>query len=156
MAPNSTSNPRSRNFQRIDNKCSLPLQYIKQQYVLDNKDKLTYKIHRKDVYDDYARFMKKNDKVAVMSSTNFYKALSEFGIVNTKSNGKLPYTFEYDVLLGMFKKHNIISEDELSMLEGDDDVDSDDDSCGRDSVVFRIEKYKQRIAELEKMLQKKK
>ena len=39
----------------VDNKCPLPLQYIKQQYVLDNKDKLTHKIHRKDVYDDYAR-----------------------------------------------------------------------------------------------------
>ena len=49
---------------------------------------------------------------------------------------------------------------ELSVMECNDvadvdgDVDGDDDSCGRDSVVFRIEEYKQRIAELEKMLQK--
>ena len=138
----------------VDNRCPLPIQYIKQMYVLNNKEKLEYKIHRLDVYNAYVSYMKKNEKYTIPSSTNFYKILREHDIVNTKSNGKLPYTFVYDELLSMLKKFNFISEDELSIIEANDLDDKDIDTSNRDEIVFAIGKYKQRIAELEKMLSK--
>ena len=80
--------------------------------------------------------------------------MREHDIVNTKSNGKLPYTFVYDELLNMLKKFNFISEDELGIIEANDIDDKDIDTSNRDNILFSIEKYKQRIAELEKMLSK--
>ena len=126
----------------VDNRCPLPMQYIKQRYVMDNTEKIKYTENRKDVYDEYTKYMKRSDKIQVSSSTNFYKILGEYGITARKSNGKYLYDLDYDLLLNMFKKFNIINDDELSSIETIDDITKDETE---DSITFAIGKLEEKI-----------
>ena len=86
--------------------------------------------------------MKRSDKIQVSSSTNFYKILGEYGITARKSNGKYLYDLDYDLLLNMFKKFNIINDDELSSIETIDDITKDETE---DSITFAIGKLEEKI-----------
>ena len=78
----------------ISKRLDFTFQYIKEEYILCNKD---LKSKLSDLYDDYKFWCTKTQKKACQK-TDFVSKLKEIQIYHKKSNGYLVYNYKLDVL----------------------------------------------------------
>jgi len=122
----------------ISKRLDFVYQYIKEEYIMTNKD---IKTRLSDIYDDYKFWCVRSQKKACQK-TDFVSKLKEIQIYHKKSNGYLVYNVKLDVLKEIAAKQNWMTElDEF--IESNDDDDDTEAPSQKAMTVDEYNKYEE-------------
>jgi len=116
----------------ISKRLDFTFQYIKEEYILCNKD---LKSKLSDLYDDYKFWCTKTQKKSCQK-TDFVSKLKEIQIYHKKSNGYLVYNYKLDVLKEIAAQQNWMTElDEYNDKDDDDDEDETPQNSSQKAIT---------------------
>ena len=130
----------------ISKRLDFVYQYIKEEYIMTNKD---IKTRLSDIYDDYKFWCVKSQKKACQK-TDFVSKLKEIQIFHKKSNGYLVYNIKLDVLKEIAEQQHWMTElDEYTESNDDEDADTPSQKAMTVDEYNKYEEIKLKYEELE-------
>lgn len=124
------------------------VEFIKQQYIMQNPLQTKFNYNRVAVYNAYVDYMK-NKKFTYMLNTNFYNALSEYNITSYASNGAKVYNMPYEALVEIMKTNQFFDEDEILIIKAREGMDND---TLKKNICIEIDHLKKQMAQLQTKL----
>ncbi len=130
----------------ISKRLDFVYQYIKEEYIMTNKD---IKTRLSDIYDDYKFWCVKSQKKACQK-TDFVSKLKEIQIFHKKSNGYLVYNIKLGILKEIAEQQHWMTElDEYTESNDDDDTEAPSQKAMTVDEYNKYEEIKLKYEELE-------